>query len=487
MYSSSDAPSTASPGNGHSYLDFGSLELQTIGLADSTRIDSTVVNIAVFKATNFDHYDALGEEVSLGHDRQYCCTPYVQNLTGCHPDRNLIFHQEDLRNGSVSVIQVEVPHNGEPVRVRDVANSLSYGMDVNRYKVKSTGFYTLLLANCDYLSPMEILVTGESVWRNPYGYLPGELYGIMPFFGVMAGLYVVVGLIWLILCARNYNELMLLQFWISLVVGLGMVETCIKFVDYMSWNYDGARDTGSLISGLVFGVTKRALSRVLVLMVSLGYGVVKPSLGKVLPRILTLGCLYFALALCYDLLVNLPSTNKGLDRSGMMDSLTTLVVLMSLVDVAFYMWTLQAMLSTIRYLESRKQSVKLQLFRRFRTVLILSVLVSMAYAVYTMVASTESWFEEHWTSQWCINAVWEVLYLLILMAICILWMPSSNSQRYAYSMELATFDPDDDDEDNEGENMDDEYGGPLEEEPTVAANKTKDVENDAPLGAEKLA
>ena len=36
----------------------------------------------------------------------------------------------------------------------------------------------------------------------------------------------------------------------------------------------------------------------------------------------------------------------------------------------------------------------------------------------------------------------QVLYLAILAAIAFLWMPSANSQRYAYSMELATFDPD---------------------------------------------
>ena len=126
-----------------------------------------------------------------------------------------------------------------------------------------------------------------------------------------------------------------------------------------------------------------------------------------------------------------------------MDSLTMLVLFMSLVDVGFYMWILQALIQTIQYLEQRKQNIKLQLFRRFRCVLVVSVVFSVSWAVYTMAASVKGYFEDHWKSQWNVNAVWEVLYLAILAAIVFLWMPSANSQRYAYSMELATFDPDD--------------------------------------------
>jgi hypothetical protein len=108
--------------------------------------------------------------------------------------------------------------------------------------VKKTGLYTLLLANCDNENPADIMVTGQTVWMNPYGksdttrttrttranyanctpiltrivtlslgYLPGELYGMMPFFGVLAGIYTLVGIIWAIMCYVNRKDLMLLQ------------------------------------------------------------------------------------------------------------------------------------------------------------------------------------------------------------------------------------------------------------------------------------
>ena len=175
------------------------------------------------------------------------------------------------------------------------------------------------------------------MWLNPYGYLPGELYGMMPFFGVMASCYTVVGLVWLVMCCIHWDDLTTVQSWVSVVLCLGersardaafvfvvisdeetqssvlvarlldchstcqeagslplarrpwtalssfssvplvalpvvtpipgLLENVLKFADYLSWNASGSRGSGPLAASLVFGVTKRALSRVLVIMV----------------------------------------------------------------------------------------------------------------------------------------------------------------------------------------------------------------------------
>lgn len=38
--------------------------------------------------------------------------------------------------------------------------------------------------------------------------------------------------------------------------------------------------------------------------------------------------------------------------------------------------------------------------------------------------------ERRWESYWTVNAIWEVLYLGVLVAICFLLRPSINNQRY---------------------------------------------------------
>lgn len=69
-----------------------------------------------------------------------------------------------------------------------------------------------------------------------------------------------------------------------------------------------------------------------------------------------------------------------------------------------------------------------------------------------------------------------MIYIVVLLAIAFLWMPSAHATRYAYSSQLKTFDPDDegggyedegeeyDDDDVGDEAMDHEYGGSLEDD-----------------------
>lgn len=509
MYSHGNAPSTTAPGNGHAYLDFGGLEFsmadawirkmaETAGVSAEAYPDpndktTTVVNVAVFEAR---HFDELGAKIRANLAKQYCCSDFVQNRTSCKPDKGLVINAPPQQvNGSIEVVRVEVPHNGDKVLLKDVGRVFPGNEKYSKYKIRKTGLYTLLLANCDYENRASVVVRGQTVWMNPFGYLPGELYGMMPFFGVLACLYFVLLVVWLVLCLVNRRELMWLQLWISVVIGLGALETAIKFGDFLGWNAEGMRNTGLLASGLVFGVTKRALSRVLVLMVSLGYGVVKPSLGNAWARIALLGAAYFMLTMVYDMLTNLPASNKLVGEPAFLDSMTMLVLMSSLVDVIFYMWILQALVQTIQYLDMRKQTVKLQLFRRFRVVLVISVIFSVAWAIYTMVASVEGYFAKHWKSQWNVNAVWEVLYLLILAAIAFLWMPSSNSQRYAYSMELATFDPDEHEAQEQADLEEEaEFGGALGDDvemvaqgpPTAADQFTEAITGNPMIGGEKL-
>lgn len=45
--------------------------------------------------------------------------------------------------------------------------------------------------------------------------------------------------------------------------------------------------------------------------------------------------------------------------------------------------------------------------------------------------------ERHWESNWTIDAIWEVIYLAVLMAVCVLLRPSMNSQRCEWAREQA--------------------------------------------------
>ena len=44
------------------------------------------------------------------------------------------------------------------------------------------------------------------------------------FYSVMCAVYVLYGLGWLIVCARQWRELLRIQFWIGGVIAMGMLE-----------------------------------------------------------------------------------------------------------------------------------------------------------------------------------------------------------------------------------------------------------------------
>lgn len=51
----------------------------------------------------------------------------------------------------------------------------------------------------------------QTAWLNPYGYLPGELFYFLPFFGSMLIAYIILALTWALQCWRHWSQLLPLQ------------------------------------------------------------------------------------------------------------------------------------------------------------------------------------------------------------------------------------------------------------------------------------
>ena len=59
--------------------------------------------------------------------------------------------------------------------------------------IKHTGLYYALITTC---SDSPFVVNGLAEWRNRYGYLPGELVGLLGFETFMTVLYVFTAALW---------------------------------------------------------------------------------------------------------------------------------------------------------------------------------------------------------------------------------------------------------------------------------------------------
>jgi hypothetical protein len=163
-----------------------------------------------------------------------------------------------------------------------------------------------------------------------------------------------------------------------------------------------------MMFGVVIGVSKRALSRVLVLMTSMGYGLVLPTLGQNMKRILMLGAAYFAASLAYALLANVPSTARNLHDPAYMDLMALLLLIVAGIDTIVYIWILQSLTALIHGLESRKQDVKALVLKRLRRILCVSLVFAVIWAMYSAYISSGAQTGKHWRERWTVDALWEV-------------------------------------------------------------------------------
>ena len=277
---------------------------------------------------------------------------------------------------------------------------------------------------------------------------------------------------WLSVCYDS-DQLISIHYWISGVLALGMLETTVTFAHYLHWNDVGRPAISVAMTSLILGTSKRAISRIVVQLVSLGYGVVRPSVGEDMNRVLILGSSYLFLSLLYGFSTTSSTSNKVVDNSSA-QLLTLIVLLLAAIDTTFYVWTLSSISNLLITLAARKQATKYLLYRNFRTVLLTSVFFTCVWAIYGSIFVYDTSYDSssNWEYKWTIDALWEITYFCVFVAIAFLWAPSSNSQKYAYSIELSQLDHDEEynptnkllNHSNEEDGLDHEYGGKLQDD-----------------------
>jgi hypothetical protein len=146
------------------------------------------------------------------------------------------------------------------------------------------------------------------------------------------------------------------------------------------------------------------VSRVVVLLVALGYGVVRPSLGDDMKKVLYLGGAYLVFSLIYSISISLPGGNKKADDIGY-EMLSLVVFILALIDTIFYVWVLNSVSDLIDGLAVRKQAAKYILYRNFRNVLFLSLLSTFTWILYGSIINLNNGLGED--NNWKVRALEE--------------------------------------------------------------------------------
>ncbi|XP_036301008.1 transmembrane protein 87A isoform X1 [Pipistrellus kuhlii] len=261
--------------------------------------------------------------------------------------------------------------------------------------------------------------------KGPYEYLTLEEYPLMIFFMVMCIVYVLFGVLWLAWSACYWRDLLRIQFWIGAVIFLGMLEKAVFYAEFQNIRYKGESVQGALILAELLSAVKRSLARILVIIVSLGYGIVKPRLGVTLHKVVVAGALYL-----------LFSGMEGVLRvTGYFAHTLALIVNLALstIDACNILWIFISLTQTMKLLKLRRNIVKLSLYRHFTNTLIMAVAASIVFIIWTTMKFRIVTCQSDWRELWVDDAIWRLLFSMILFVIMILWRPSANNQRFAFS------------------------------------------------------
>ena len=218
----------------------------------------------------------------------------------------------------------------------------------------------------------------------------------------------------------------------------------------------------------MLGVAKRAFSRVLIVMVSLGWGVVRDTLGDAMNKILMLGVFYFGASTARDIIAIVAvvdmKTISFEEETELVDIVTILTFIIAAVDVTFYMWILDSLNGTMEYLQNLNQHIKLLRYLRLRMILLFSILFAVAWAIFGLV---DTYLDErilYQDAEWSISGAWELNYLMVLLSVAFLWRPNPHAKEYAFVMELPSIGGDVEFTTNDGIEEDEVQLGHEEEE-----------------------
>ncbi|WJX40684.1 hypothetical protein P8452_28133 [Trifolium repens] len=137
-----------------------------------------------------------------------------------------------------------------------------------------------------------------------------------------------------------------------------MFEMAFWYFDYAEFSETGIRPTGTTVWAVAFGTVKRTVTRLIILIVSMGYGVVRPTFGGLTSKVVMLGGTFFVASEVLELVEHV------------------------VLDVFFILWIFTSISATLNKLQARRMMIKLDMYRKFTNALAVAVVVYVGWICY---------------------------------------------------------------------------------------------------------
>ena len=301
-----------------------------------------------------------------------------------------------------------------------------------KFTVRNSVPQLLIVIACDASGgrlPAGPAVEVTATFRNPYGYLPGTLVGLLPWYGVLLAAYTLLALIFIIALVRNREFILPLQWLVLGVIAIGLFEMMLSLGTYDTKNKTGVPTpcnicavTGDYMSAVVANVLKRTASRVLLLAVAMGFGVVYPSL----PSRSTLGLIILGITYAIAGLLDEVERETTYDVGPSMWELPVV-----LLDLAFLALINVYHERTTKGLAAAKQEEKLKMYRSLVRVVLANVAAHIILTI-TVIGIRSGSVTLDWRALFFLQHFWDLLYFIALCAGAYIWAPGPTAYRYAW-------------------------------------------------------
>ena len=207
--------------------------------------------------------------------------------------------------------------------------------------------------------------------------------------------FLVVVVFWVRLMRLHPENVVSIHYYFLGLLLIACIECVITFLEYDIYNTSGKRLMPLTVFSVFFSAFRETLSRLICLLISLGYGIVMNVLNRYRTKIGLLGFLFF-IACSINQACFYINQHKSLSRS--------VRVMMGLpqfcLDVTFILWIVKALIRTLSYLKLKRQVYKLSIMKKFAGILILGVSISLIiqiskafFEVFNQ--DSDSWQNEH--------------------------------------------------------------------------------------------
>jgi hypothetical protein len=273
------------------------------------------------------------------------------------------------------------------------------------------------------------------VFRNPYGYTPARMYGLMPFYGLDAGMLGLALACFCVLMFRHRDQLISLHGGIVGIMCVAVLEAVLTYNAWMQVNELGPAlcypTCGApFLSAIVISQMKSTLSRAFLLVVCMGLGVTRARFEmRVWGAIAGLHLVYFVTSLNVDI-----QDVSNIVSGATTDAVWTMPQVLS--DLLIIMWIFLAISHTQKKLRQERQTLKLKMYVKLVRIISFFTAFWMLFVVLLLLkdAAVIPW---PWRYAWVWQAFGHVGYFFILCAVSWSWGPSQVSSQLAHSQQIA--------------------------------------------------